>query len=186
MTRILLDKVQRDDATTRSLDNMEQIASLLAVLPDLQRLAGLRMSTVTGLVQEIRKAVGPAKLSVFTSSFVGSPSNIWMEGVSLKNLSGIVDGYQLLAYTADTDLVNSDLVFCHSLVGDSSKLNLTLNLGIPITPSLNDALAKVKFASRQGVTRFSFFNYGFLGEQRLRWIKQIADVLSSASYTTRE
>ena len=38
-------------------------------------------------------------------------------------------------------------------------------------------LAKIEFAWRQGVRHFSFFNYGFLGEGRLAWLREIAAML---------
>ena len=80
----------------------------------------------------------------------------------------------LLAYTADSDRVNSDLAFCKSQVGDPARLCLTLNLGLPVTPTLGHAMQKIDFAWRQGVRRFGFFNYGFLGPARLGWIGEIA------------
>ncbi len=171
---VLSRKMQSDDALGRNPENMEQLASLIAQYPELQQLVRLRMQTVTSLVAEIAAAAGSTKLSVFTSSFVGSPSNIWMEGVSLQQLKTLVDSFHLLAYTSDTDLVNDDLLFCLSQVRSAEQLNLTLNLGIPVTPTLAHAATKTAFAHSQGVRRFSFFNYGFLGEGRLGWIRELA------------
>ncbi len=174
---MLLEKVSCDDACTRPLDNMEQVATLLALSEPLQQLVRLRFDTVSSLIREIRDVAGRLKLSAFTSSFVGSPSNIWMEGLSLPDLRTMVDGFHLLAYTSDTDRVNEDLVFCRAQVEDPARLNLTLNLGLPVTPGLGQAMAKIEFAWRQGVRRFSFFNYGFLGAGRLSWLREIAAAL---------
>jgi len=174
---VLLEKLRCDDACTRAPDDMEQLATLLALSEPLQQLVRLRVEKVTSLVREIREAVGDVKLSAFTSSFVGSPSNIWMEGLSLPELRDIVDVFHLLAYTSDTDRVNDDLVFCRAQVHDPARLNLTLNLGLPVTPALGHALGKIEFAWRQGVRRFSFFNYGFLGAGRLAWVREIASAL---------
>jgi hypothetical protein len=174
---VLLEKVRCDDACTRPPDNMEQLATLLALSEPLQRLVRLRLDTVSSLIRQIRGAVGSVKLSAFTSSFVGSPSNIWMEGLSIPALRELVDGFHLLAYTSDTDRVNDDLVFCRAQVMDPARLNLTLNLGLPVTPALGHAMAKIEFAWRQGVRRFSFFNYGFLGAARLGWLREIATAL---------
>jgi hypothetical protein len=174
---LLLEKVRCDDACSRPPDNMEQLATLLALSAPLQQLVRLRLDTVTSLIRQIRDAAGSLKLSAFSSSFVGSPSNIWMEGLSLPELRDLLDGFHLLAYTSDTNRVNDDLVFCHAQVQDPARLNLTLNLGLPVTPTLGDALAKIEFAWRQGVRRFSFFNYGFLGSGRLAWLREIAGAL---------
>jgi hypothetical protein len=174
---VLLEKLRCDDACTHAPDDMEQLATLLALSEPLQQLVRLRLETVASLVREIRDGVGKMKLSAFTSSFVGSPSNIWMEGLSLPELRHAIDGFHLLAYTSDTDRVNDDLVFCRRQVQDPARLNLTLNLGLPVTPALGHAMAKIEFAWRQGVRHFSFFNYGFLGAGRLAWVREIASAL---------
>lgn len=177
--RVLLAKLRADDAGSAPPRNAEQVATLVALNPELQQLIRLRSARVTELVRRIRSVAGDSELSVFTSSFVGSPANIWMEGVSLPDLREFADAFHLLAYTPDTDDVNGDLVFCLAQVEDAARLNLTLNLGLPITPTLAHAMAKVDFAWRQGVRRFSFFNYGFLGEGRLGWVREIAETLRS-------
>lgn len=174
----LLDgKLNADDSNTSPRTNMEQIGALLAQDPELMAFVRMRMNQVTRLVRTIAVEVSPVRVAPFTSSFVGSPSNIWMEGVSIRELSEVSDSFQLLAYTSDTGSVNDDLLFCISQATDPGKLNLTLNLGLPVTPSLGDAMAKTLFAKKQGVSRFSFFNYGFLGSGRLRWIAEIASAL---------
>ncbi len=170
-------KLQADDSNSRGNANSEQIASLIAGSSDLAAFVRLRIATVTGLVQRIASALGPVTVAPFTSSFVGSPSNIWMEGVSLADLRDSVETFHPLAYTPNSGAVNDDLLFCLSQVKDPAKLNLTLNLGLPITPTISDALAKVQFAKTLGVRRFSFFNYGFLGEARLKWIGELASAL---------
>jgi hypothetical protein len=120
------------------------------------------------------------RLAGCTSSFVGSPSNIWMEGISPVALKPMVECFQLLAYAPEAADVNTDLVFFLAMVEDPDLLNLTLNLGLPITTTYAQAAAKVEFARRQGVRRFSFFNYGFLGEGRLRWIHDLAGLMRGA------
>lgn len=179
LERVLMAKLRADDAAGRHPDNMEQVSTLMALNPDLQQLIRLRVRTVSELVRRIRDVVQGGELSVFTSSFVGSPSNIWMEGVSLPELRQVADTFHLLAYTPDTDAVNGDLVFCLAQVEDAARLNLTLNLGLPITPDLGHAMGKIEFAWKLGVRRFAFFNYGFLGEGRLRWIGEISAALQS-------
>jgi hypothetical protein len=177
LRELVLLKLQSDDSNGSSNANTEQIATLLAQTPELVRFVQMRVNRVTELVQDIAAAVSPLKIGVFTSSFVGSPSNIWMEGVSIPRLRDAVEVFHLLAYTPDTGAVNDDLLFCLSQMKDADKLNLTLNLGLPITPALSDAAAKLLFARKQGVRRFSFFNYGFLGEARLQWVAELAYAL---------
>lgn len=174
---LLLLKLKADDSNSSNRTNMEQIAALLAQSSELAQFIRMRMNRVTGLVKNIHAEVAPVKVSAFTSSFVGSPSNIWMEGVSMAHLRDTVETFHLLAYTSDSGAVNDDLLFCIAQVKDPAKLNLTLNLGLPLTPDLGDAVTKVMFAEKHGVRRFSFFNYGFLGEGRLRWIAELAYAL---------
>jgi hypothetical protein len=179
--RILMCRMRSDDATGSHMDNAEALVTLLVMQPSLQRLVQFRMDTVTALVQRLSLESAPMRLAGFTSSFVGSPSNIWMEGISPAGLKHMVECFHLLAYAPDAADVNADLIFFLAMVGDPDLLNLTLNLGLPITTTFAQAAAKVEFARRQGVRRFSFFNYGFLGEGRLRWIQDLAKLVREAS-----
>ena len=176
LQRLLMHKLNSDDSAAGHPDNVEQLVTLIALSEPLQQFIRVRLKNVSGLIQEIRSAYGGPQ-SIFSSSFVGSPSNIWMEGVSLPDVQQSTDVFYLLAYTADTDAVNGDLTFCLSQVQDPLRLNLTLNLGLPITPTRADAEAKIEYAWRQGVRDFGFFNYGLLGNARLKWIQQISEDL---------
>jgi len=169
--RIVARRMESDDAAS---DAPEQLASLLVLCPWLQELIRVRMKTVTALVQRLAAESRPAWLAAFTSGFVGAPSNIWMEGLSLPDLKPLVECFHLLAYGSDPAAENTDLIFVLAMLGDPGLLNLTLNLGEPVTSTFSQAAAKVEFGLRQGVRRFSFFNYSFLGEARLRWIRDLA------------
>jgi len=166
-----------DHATAKDPQNAEQISTLLALLPELQGLVALRCATISAIVARIREACPHLKLNGFTSSFVGSPSNIWMEGINLSSMKDLLDRIVLLAYGSDPDAVNTDLLMCLSLVEDPAKLVLALNLGLPSTPSLAGASAIVRFAREQKLGEFAFFNYGFLGEGRLRWVSALASYI---------
>ena len=173
---VLQAKFDADHAVSRHPDNVEQLLTTVALCRPLQQLIRMRLRIVSSLLAEVRAVYGD-RINIFSSSFVGSPSNIWMEGLSLPSLQDTRDVFHLLAYSADTESVNSDLTLCRAQLGDSDRLNLTLNLGLPITPTLQNALGKIDFARQLGVRRFGFFNYGFLGRSRLGWIRQIADAL---------
>ena len=163
------------------MDSAEHLATLLVMQPSLQQLIRFRMDMVTALVKRLSLESGTMRLAGFTSSFVGSPSNIWMEGISPAGLKQMVECFHLLAYAPEANDVNADLVFFLAMMRDPDLLNLTLNLGLPVTTTFAQAAAKVEFARRQGVRRFSFFNYGFLGEGRLRWIQDLAKLVREAS-----
>jgi hypothetical protein len=172
--RILLIRMQHDDAPGSPDDNCEQLAALLITCPAILALIRVRIETITGLVKRISAERGAMHLAAFTSSFVGSPSNIWMEGISPAGLKDMLECFHLLAYAPQALDVNPDLVFFLTMLEDADRINLTLNLGLPITRTFDQAAAKVAYARRQGVRRFSFFNYGFLGPGRLRWIRDLA------------
>jgi hypothetical protein len=179
--RLLTCRMRSDDATGSHIDSAEHLLTLLVMQPSLQQLIQFRMDTVTALVKRLSLESGAMRLAGCTSSFVGSPSNIWMEGVSPTSVKHIVECFHLLAYSPEAADVNADLVFFLAMVGDPDLLNLTLNLGLPVTTTFAQAAAKVEFARRQGVRRFSFFNYGFLGEGRLRWIQDLAKLVRGAN-----
>lgn len=177
--RILRQRMRFDDAGEGE-KSAEKLATLLVMYPELGKLVRLRMDTVTALVQRLAGESGKTKLAAFTSSFVGAPSNIWMEGVSPADLKSTVECFHLLSYDAGDSGGNSDLVFLLTMVGDPDRLNLTLNLGLPATATFDQAAAKVEYARRIGVRRFSFFNYGLLGENRLRWIQELGHLARKA------
>jgi hypothetical protein len=178
--RILRHRMRFDDAGGGPEESAEKLATLLVMYPALERLVRLRMDMVTALVKRLAAESGKTKLAAFTSSFVGSPPNIWMEGVSPPDLQDMVECFHLLAYDAGVSEANSDLVFFLAMVGDPDRLNLTLNLGLPVTATFDQAAAKVEYARRLGVRRFSFFNYGLLGENRLRWIQELGCIVRKA------
>jgi len=172
--RILARRMESDDASGSDLPG--QLAGLIVLCPWLQQLIRLRINTVTTLVQRLAGESGKVRLAAYTSGFVGAPSNIWMEGLSLLELKPLVKCFHLLAYSPDPAGDNADLIFVLAMLGDPGLVNLTLNLGEPVTSTFSQAATKVQFARRQGVRRFSFFNYGFLGEARLRWIQDLASM----------
>jgi hypothetical protein len=177
LQEIVVAKVNADDACRASPDNVEQLAALVAQFPDLQIFLRMRFATIRQLICRLRSEVVDTALAVCTSSFAGSPSNIWMEGVHMAELRDLIEAYLLLAYSPESDTVNSDLLFCLAQAGSPSKLHLTLNLGLPVTTSLGNAAEKVEYALKRGVTKFSFFNYGFLGEGRLGWIRELSTLI---------
>jgi hypothetical protein len=176
LKKTLNQRFKADDLLGSDPHNAEQIATMLAILPDLRALIALRCSTIEGLVQRIRSECSGCELNLFSSSFVGSPSNIWREGIDIRSIQPLVDRFVMLAYNA-SDAIKTDLLFCSELVEDLSKLNLTLNLGVPATASLAHAVEILEFALKQGINSFSFFNYGFLGERRLQWLRPISELI---------
>jgi hypothetical protein len=174
LKKIVAQRWACDDASTTDPQNSEQVSTLLALIPEMLAFIGVRCATITKLLARLRQECRHSELNIFTSSFVGSPSNVWMEGVNLRAIRDLVDCCVLLGYSSDLDLVNTDLLFCLSLIEDSTKLNLALNLGLPFTPSLASASAIVQFGLEQGLRKFVFFNYGFLGHGRLKWVRKLS------------
>ena len=171
---ILLTRLEHDDAPGGPDERYEQLAALLVTCPELLAFVRFRLKTITELVGRLSAAKGTMQLAAFTSSFVGSPSNIWMEGISPADLKDLVECFHLLAYAPSAVDINPDLIFFLTTLKDPDRINLTLNLGLPMTPTFDQAAAKVAYARRQGIRRFSFFNYGLLGAGRLRWIRDLA------------
>jgi hypothetical protein len=178
LKKILRHRFESDDAVSSDPRNAEQIATLLALMPELRALIALRCATIEGLVERIRSECSRCELNVFSSSFVGSPSNIWREGIDIRSVEGCIDRFVMLAYS-DPDAVKTDLLFCSEMVEGPSKLNLTLNLGLPATPSFAQAEEILKFALERGIGSSSFFNYGLLGSGRLEWLRPLAAMVRS-------
>jgi len=171
--------MRSDDIPVGSDDRAEQLATLFGMCSQLLRFVRLRMDTFTKLVQRLAEECRTTKRTAFASGFVGLPSNLWIEGISFQELKETIECFHLLAYAAEDTTSNSDLVLLLSLLEKPDKLKWTVNLGLPIT-TFGHAFARCEYALKSGIRRFSFFNYGLLGNGRLKRIRDLASKLQES------
>lgn len=165
----------RQEATVPSAQagDTSEVLSLLATWPELAAFVRVRLETVTTLCAEIQAqalAGGPTRLSPTIETFQRGAANAWLEGVDLRALAGVVDEQIVLAYFREPGAVAADLRFAGELAGGPEQLVAGMSLLQQGTTDAANLVAKVEAARALGVSKFSFYNYGFVSEERLRWL----------------
>ncbi len=173
--RAFLEARFRDEATIPAPDpaDMRSLLALLMVWPALYGYIQMRLETVTSLVAEIKaKALeGTAtQLALTASTFVSPVANAWLEGMDLRALAQAADELIVLSYFHDPGEIAADLRLSGELTGSMECLVAGLSLLHPRTTSGENLRAKVDAARALGITKFSFYNFGFVSEARLGWL----------------
>lgn len=156
--------------------DVRPLLALLLSWPDLLAYVRTRFDTVTSLVAEIRSdalAGTGVGLALTAATFVNGVG-AWQEGMDLRALAQVADEIILLSYFQQPEDVAADVRFGREMAGDVARLVTGLPLFAPLTPSGANLRAKVDAARALGVTKFSFYNYGFVSEARLNWLGELA------------
>ncbi len=175
----MLDARFRDEAT---MPNEEaagegQVTSLLTQWEDLRRFVQVRLDTVTSLVEEIKRdalAGTTTALALTASTFQRGAQNAWLEGMDLRALAKAADEIIILSYFTDPVAVRGDVRFGVECVEDPDRLVVGMSLLAQGTTSEANLVEKVAAARDAGASKFSFYNYGFVSETRLDWLRAIA------------
>jgi hypothetical protein len=177
-TAALLSARFRDEAAMPPDDpaGPGQVASFLTQWPDLAAFLRVRFETVRSLVGEMRGAIdgtGTA-LALTASTFQRGAENAWLEGMDLPTLSRTADEIIALSYFVDPAAVAGDVRFGIESVGDPHRLVVGMSLLAQGTTSEANLMDKVRAARAAGARKFSFYNYGFVSETRLGWLRSLA------------
>ena len=152
-------------------DAEAQILRDLVEDPDLQAFIDWRCDVVTGLVRAIRAEFrSQVKVKVISTCQRPHATTFW-EGGDLKGLCRVSDGLELPIYQPSTEMAAYDLNYVVSKLSRTDDLSVILRPGHPDMTSqlqLSDTLAAVQVA---GINDISFYNYGMLKTQNLKWLK---------------
>jgi hypothetical protein len=154
-----------------------QVVSLLTQWDDLRRYVQVRLDTVTSLVASLKQeALAGTKtaLALTASTFQRGAQNAWLEGMDLRALAGAADEIIILSYFTDPVAVRGDVRFGVECVEDPARLVVGMSLLAQGTTSEANLVAKVAAARDAGAGKFSFYNYGFVSEARLGWLRALA------------
>lgn len=152
-----------------------QVLSLVANWPDLFAYVKMRQETVTSMVREVKaKSIAGTgvDLAMTTLTFYRGVDNAWLEGVDVHACaaSDAADEVILLSYFPTVGQVTADIRFAQALVADMDRVVVGMSLLAQGTTSGENLREKVQAARELGTTKFSFYNYGFISEERLRWL----------------
>ena len=173
--RALLEARFADEATVAPADpsDVRPVLALLLGWPDLAAYVRARFETVTSLVAEVKRdalASHRTRLSLTSATFVKPATNAWLEGMDLGALGAVADEIILLSYFREPEQVAADVRFGRETIGSAERIVVGLSLLAPVTTDAGNLRAKVGAARGLGVTRFSFYNFGFVSEARLGWL----------------
>jgi hypothetical protein len=161
-------------------ENLDELFSLVIGNSELYQFLRMRNDTVTSLVDIVRREAiegTGTRLAITATTFTKPSANAWIEGEDLAALSKVVDEIVPLAYFPEVEKVVADADFCLSLAQDPSQIVLGLSLLAQGAPSLDNVLAKVNATRNRGVSKYSFYNYGFIGEGRRAWLGKISEAV---------
>ncbi|MFM8594818.1 MAG: hypothetical protein ACKOCK_10570, partial [Chloroflexota bacterium] len=107
-----------------------------------------------------------------TLTFYRGVDNAWLEGVDVHACaaSDAADEVILLSYFPTVGQVTADIPFAQALVSDMDRVVVGKSLLAQGTTNGENLREKVQAARELGTTKFSFYNYGFISEERLRWL----------------
>lgn len=154
-----------------------QVVSLLTQWDDLREYVQVRLDTVTSLVASLKQdALAGTKtaLALTASTFQRGAQNAWLEGMDLRALAKAADEVIILSYFTDPVAVRGDVRFGVECVEDPDRLVVGMSLLAQGTTSEANLVEKVAAARDAGASKFSFYNYGFVSEARLGWLRALA------------
>jgi len=152
-----------------------QVLSLLANWPALMNYVRVRQETVTSMVRDVKAqaiAGTGVDLAMTTLTFYRGVDNAWLEGVDVHSCasSDAADEVILLSYFPTVGQVTADIRFAQMLVPEMDRVVVGMSLLAQGTTSGANLREKVQAARDLGTTKFSFYNYGFISEERLSWL----------------
>jgi hypothetical protein len=142
----------------------------LALDGDLAAFLRWRCDVVAGLVAEIKAALpADAKLGVIPS--VQRPTAAaWSEGSDLAKLARSCDWLEICAYEPSSERALADIRDCRRRAGPDVELRAILRPGHPDICSQGQLQDTMGALAAQGVSHFSFYNFGMLRRHNLQWV----------------
>lgn len=145
---------------------------LLLEYPELYNYQLARMNSVTQLVWDLSDIAKQYKVAFdYIPSAVPFPANqAFIEGVSLRQIAGLIDRFIPLAY-GNAESAQHTL---RTVSGYASgrAIGAALSLHYRINSSRESLLQQVQAVVESGTEAVFYYNYGLMNRRRLSWIKE--------------
>lgn len=143
----------------------------IATNSELTAFMNWRCEVVTSLVKEIRAAV-PKDINISVIPSIGRPTaNAWYEGSNLPDLIKYADHLEICLYEPTLQRAMADFFDIKRRLRSAKGLRCILRPSYPdLTPS--EVTSMVNFLKVQGIDGISFYNWGFLRQSSLNYIRQ--------------
>lgn len=132
-----------------------------------------RCDVVSSLVEDIREAVRPDAAVAVIPSVARPTSNCWYEGSDLGKLAATAGIVEACFYEPSVARIRADLADIARRIGDLGELRGILRPSFPDLETGAELAEAVKLLDAGGVTGLSFYNWGFLRERNMRFIKTV-------------
>jgi len=147
------------------------LAADLLAEPDLVAYHHMRGRVVTNLIREIRDVL-PQRVQLRVILTVQRPTaGCWIEGHDLAGLAQVADGLDSCAYQPGPAEILEDSWDVRNRVGDAANLSFVLRPSPPDLASQADVLAAVQSLRSLNPSGVAFYNYGFLRDAQLGWVR---------------
>ncbi len=153
-----------------------QLTSFLIHNPQVYAYTRSALATVQDLLRSLRSAMPPdVQLGITSATFWQPTAAAWQEGLDLRpDLWDVVDRLVLLAYFREPKDLHDELHFVlDSTDNHPSQVVMGQSLFPAESPSLPNVLTKLEVAKELGLDKICLYNYGFLNEERMRWLEPI-------------
>ncbi len=129
-----------------------------------------RCDVVTSLVDEIRSVVA-SHVTVAIIPSVGRPTaNAWFEGSNLADLRRAAGVLEICLYEPTWNRAAADFADVRRRLGGSKGLRCVIRPSWPDLNSASEVQAAVSSIATHGAEGISFYNWGFLRRQGLRYV----------------
>jgi hypothetical protein len=163
-TRTTLERCFADPEGT-----FEQFSSLDVVPGEiLEPYLQWRVGVVQSLLLELQEASGRVPLRQMMSVDAVSRRLVSVDPSASAQITG---GILALGYVKDGAALRAPLAELQTLLGDRT-LTLGFQVGLPESGGKPEFLDRMRVARTLGISRFNFYNYGFIPLRNLGWIAQ--------------
>jgi hypothetical protein len=160
-----------DAIAEHQLPHDMSVESWLAANPEVRRYLDVRTDTLAGLYEDLAAASGDAELGCYIG-IIGVDKN-WMIGAELEKLAESLDYYTVMAYESTP----KGVIGCMQMA-DAITPDIPLHAGLlPAHPAVYEeetVVSMVDALAAEGTDRVSFYNYGMLPQENLRWVGEAA------------
>ncbi|MBT5875060.1 MAG: hypothetical protein HOH43_16700 [Candidatus Latescibacteria bacterium] len=133
----------------------------------------MRAETVASLTRMVKGAVTVPVYYLLMGNYFGS-------GMDHHEISRIVDRVEILAYSPDTDQVRESIrQTCNQGIAPEN-IHAGFGAYYPASPDEETLIATTEAALDEGVSGFSYYNYGIMPRQNLQWVKSAVKAVNGA------
>jgi len=129
-----------------------------------------RSSVITSFVEELAEEVKNTNVQLRPLVSI-DPSLRTQLGIDAARIALLTGGILVPAYARDGSALLQSLSLIQSLVGEN-EIIVGVQVGLPGSGGKKEFRERVRTAREMGISRFNFYNYGFIPYESLGWIKE--------------